>query len=403
MSPFVRVRRVLRLIVLIGTFALAASIAFEWWTSRDETAAGPPNSRAVRVTARVGASRRHARTTVRRRTTSVPVRNVYAHDGRGMLSRAVRRDPPRVYVPNSEGDSVDVINPATFRIVAHFSVGALPEHVVPSFDLKTLYVLDDAGNTLTPIDPRMVRPRRAIPVSDPYNLYFAPNGHFAIIIAERLHRLDFRDPNTFRLRRSLHVPCAGVNHMDFSGDGRYALVSCEFSGQVLKLDLRHRRITASLRLPRHFAIPQDVRVAPNGHLFYVADLAAGGVWEIDGRRFRVIRFLRTGAGAHGLAVSRNGKLLYVANRNAGSVSVVSFRARRVVRRWWIPGGSPDMGGVSADGKVLWLSGRYDAQLYAISTRTGRLLARIPVGASPHGVCVWPQPGRHSLGHVGNMR
>jgi DNA-binding beta-propeller fold protein YncE len=53
--------------------------------------------------------------------------------------------------------------------------------------------------------------------------------------------------------------------------------------------------------------------------------------------------------------------------------------------------------------VLWLSGRYDAAVYAIDTRTGRLIRRISVGAGPHGLCVYPQPGRYSLGHTGIMR
>jgi YVTN family beta-propeller protein len=62
-----------------------------------------------------------------------------------------------------------------------------------------------------------------------------------------------------------------------------------------------------------------------------------------------------------------------------------------------------MGGVSPDGRVLWVSGRYNGVVYAISTVTGHLLAEIPVGAQPHGLCVWPQPGRYSLGHTGVMR
>jgi hypothetical protein len=52
-----------------------------------------------------------------------------------------------------------------------------------------------------------------------------------------------------------------------------------------------------------------------------------------------------------------------------------------------------MGRVFADGRVLWLSGRYDGEVYAVSTQTGLLLARIVVGSGPHGLCVWPQPGR----------
>jgi YVTN family beta-propeller protein len=329
--------------------------------------------------------------------------DVYAYDRIGMLRAGAREARPLVYVPNSEADSVDVIDPRTYRRIAHFSVGALPQHVTPAYDLRTLYVDDDVGNTLTPIDPRTGRPGKPFRVDDPYNLYFTPDGRYAIVVAERLRRLDFRSPHTFRLVKALNVPCAGVNHMDFSATGTYAIVSCEFSGQLLKVDVRRLRVDAVRQLPRRFAMPQDVRAAPNAKVFYVADLAAGGVWAISPARLRVLRFIRTGAGAHGLVVSRNGRALYVSNRNQGTVSVLSFRRQRVVRTWRIPGGSPDMGDVSADGRVLWLSGRFGAEVYAIDTRTGRLLRRIPVGASPHGLAVWPQPGRYSLGHTGNMR
>jgi YVTN family beta-propeller protein len=349
------------------------------------------------------AARTQEKTRAVRRKPSAVVSNVYAHALQGMLAPVVRTAPARVYVPNSESDSVDVIDPRTFRVVDHFAVGALPQHVVPAYDLRTLYVNNDVGNSLTPIDPPTGRPGKPIHVDDPYNLYFTPNGRYAIVVAERLHRLDFRDARTFRLHRSLNVPCAGVNHMDFSADGTYAIVSCEFSGQLLKLDVRRERVIGTLTLRGH-AVPQDVRVSPKGGLFYVADLAASGVWKVNGRRFRVVGFDRTGAGAHGLVVSRNAKLLYVANRNAGTISVISFKTTRVVRVWHLPGGgSPDMGGVSPNGRVLWLSGRYNAVVYAIDTRNGRLLARIAVGASPHGVLVWPQPGRYSLGHVGILR
>jgi YVTN family beta-propeller protein len=331
--------------------------------------------------------------------------NVYARDAADMLSGAARAARPLVYVPNSESATVDVIDPRTYRIVEHFPVGLLPQHVVPSWDLKALYVTNDLGNSLTVIDPRTGKPGRTIRVDDPYNLYFTPDGRFAIVVAERLRRLDFRDPHTFTLRHSLPVPCAGVDHMDFAANGRYLIASCEFSGQLVKVDVASQRVVGVVTLPDgRRGMPQDVRISPNGSVFYVADLTAGGVWKVDGARLKVVGFVRTGAGAHGIYPSRDGRHLYVSNRRAGSVSVISFRTQKVVATWRIPGGgSPDMGGVSADGKVLWLSGRYNSEVYAISTRTGRLLARIPVGAGPHGLCVWPQPGRYSLGHTDNMR
>ncbi len=329
--------------------------------------------------------------------------DVYAADRPGLLSPAARSFPSRVYVPNSASNTVDVIDPKSYKVVDHFPVGGLPQHIVPAYDLRRLWVTNDLGNSLTPVDPATGRPGTPVPVEDPYNLYFTPDGRFAIVVAERLHRLDFRDARTMRLRRSLTVPCAGVDHMDFSADGRHALVSCEFSATMLWVDVPGQRVTSTLTL-RPGAMPQDVKLSPDGRTFYVADQTAGGLYLIDASRPRVERFLATGAGAHGLYVSRDSRYLYVSNRRGGSVSVVSFAGQRVARTWVIPGGgSPDMGGVSADGKVLWLTGRYNAEVYALDTASGRLLARIPVGSGPHGLCVYPQPGRYSLGHTGVFR
>jgi YVTN family beta-propeller protein len=331
------------------------------------------------------------------------VTNVYAADRVGDLSPVVRDARPYVYVPNSDSDTVDVIDQRTFKIVRHFAVGGLPQHVVPAWNLRTLYVTNDLGNSLTPIDPKTGAPGPPIPVDDPYNMYFTPNGRYAIVVAERLHRLDFRNAHTFRLHKSVSVPCSGADHMDFSADGRFAVVSCEFSGQLLKVDVRRERVVDVLTL-RAGAAPQDVKLSPDGSVFYVADMNTNGVWIVDARQFRVLRFMPTGRGAHGLYPSRNAKYLFVTNRMAGSISVISFATQKIVHTWHIPGGgSPDMGNVDASGKVLWLSGRYNREVYAISTTNGRLLARIRVGAGPHGLCVWPQPGHYSLGHTGILR
>jgi YVTN family beta-propeller protein len=331
--------------------------------------------------------------------------NIYSADAPGDLSPVVRQDPALVYVPNSLSNTVTVISQRTLKVIATFPTGALPQHVTPSYDLKTLYVDNDVGNSLTPIDPRTGTPGTPIPVEDPYNLYFTPNGRYAIVVAERLQRLDFRDPHTMRLINTLPVPmCGGVDHMDFSADGRFAYASCEFAGRMIEIDLHSLRVIHTLALGNGSTSPQDVKLSPDGRTLYTADMASGGLWEINPYTFRVIGFLHTGAGAHGLYPSRNASVMYVSNRMAGTISSVSFKTRRVVATWQIPlPASPDMGGVSADGNTLWLSGRYNAEVYAIDTHTGRLRARIQVGQGPHGLCVWPQPGTYSLGHTGIMR
>ncbi len=329
--------------------------------------------------------------------------NVYAAAAPGLLSPVVRNFPDRIYVPNSDANTVDVIDPHSGKIIDHFDVGRQPQHVTPSYDLKTLWVLSDVGNSLTRIDPATGHKLDTVPVNDPYNMYYTPDGKFAIVVAERSKRLDFRDPQTMKLVDPVSVPCRGADHLDFSADGRYFIASCEFSGELLKVDVETHKVLAVLKLPGH-AMPQDVRLTPDGSLFYVADMDNNGVYEIDGDAFAMIGFIPTGKGTHGLYFSRDAKFLYVSNRGEGTISLIDVRTRKVATRWIIPGGgSPDMGGVSADGTRLWLSGRYNSEVYEFDTSNGHLMARIKVGKGPHGLCVYPQPGRYSLGHTGNMR
>jgi YVTN family beta-propeller protein len=331
-------------------------------------------------------------------------KDIYVGIRPGPLSPAVKDFPDRVYVPNSGDNTVDVIDPKTFKIIDHFDVGREPQHVTPSFDLKSLWVLSDLGDSITHIDPATGRKGETLKVLDPYNMYYTPDGKFAIVVAERLRRLDFRDAATMKLVESVPVPCRGVDHMDFSIDGRYLIASCEFSGQLVKVDVATRKLLGTLKLPGQNPMPQDVRIAPDGSAFFVADMMSNGVFVIDGESFNSATLIPTGKGTHGIYPSRDSKWFYVSNRGEGTISLLDPKTRTISTKWTIPGGgSPDMGGVSSDGKVLWLSGRYNAEVYALDTTDGHLIARIKVGKGPHGLCVYPQPGRYSLGHTGNMR
>jgi YVTN family beta-propeller protein len=347
----------------------------------------------------------------------VDASNLYSEAASGRMSAAVSGALERVYVPNLKSNDVYVIDPVTFKVVDRFKVGVNPQHVVPSWDLRTLWVANNAeGRTdgaLTPIDPKTGKPGAAKSVDDPYNMYFTPDGGSAIVVAEALARLDFRDPQTMVLQSSLPTPqCSGINHADFAIDGSYVIFTCEFQGGLVKIDPVNRKVLSYLKLSKG-GMPQDIRVSPDGKLFYVADMMANGVFVVNGETFTEIGFVATGVGTHGLYPSRDGKKLYITNRGSnkihgpphgkGSVSVLDFATRKVEATWPIPGGgSPDMGNVSADGKLLWVSGRYDNVVYAIDTTSGSVKT-IRVGKEPHGLTVWPQPGRYSLGHTGNMR
>jgi YVTN family beta-propeller protein len=334
--------------------------------------------------------------------------NVYAAAGAGMLSEAARAAKPLIYVPHTTSRDVWVIDPSTFVVVARYPVGTGElQHVVPSWDLHTLYATDDKGDRLTPFDPATGTPGKPIPVTDPYNLYFTPDGRSAVSVAEAHRELVFYDPHTWAVQDTLQTPdCAGIDHADFTADGRTAVFTCEFAGRVAVVDVSTHQLLRMIDMPHRNTMmgPQDIKLAPDGSVFYIADSQQNGVWVLDGAATKVVREIPSGRGAHGLYLSRDATKLYVTNRREGSVSVLDAYTGAPLTKWTIPGGgSPDMGNVTADGTQLWLSGRYDHSVYVLSTADGHLIRKIDVGKGPHGLCVWPQPGRYSLGHTGITR
>ena len=324
---------------------------------------------------------------------------IYAAITSHTISAAAARFPERVYVPNTLSGTVDEIDPATFKVVSVLHVGGVPHHVTPSWDLQHLYVDNSGNGTLDEINPMTGRLTRTISMPAPYNLYSTPDGKKAVLVAEYDKEIEFRNPRTWKLIKAVPIPWAGVDHMDFSRNGRYLLTSCEYTGEVVRVDTVHMRVTGELAVGGN---PVDVKVSPDGKLFFVANQGLGGVSVIDPKRMKQVGFIVTGTGAHGFAVSRNAKMLYVSNRLAGSISVIRFAGRKVVATWQV-GGSPDMLQVSPNGRQLWASNRFGDTVSVISTGTGRVIRQITVGSQPHGLAYFPQPGRFSLGHNGVYR
>ena len=331
--------------------------------------------------------------------------DVYAADVPGRMQAGVAHAPAYLYVPNAYGAPVTtVIDQRTRKVVRVLHTGSLSQHVTPSYDMSRLYVEASASDRIAQLDPMTARIVKSYPVDRPYNLYFTPDGQRAIVMDEEHQKINFTDPKTFAVRKKLTDPaCTGPNHADFSANGRYFLVSCEFSDVILKVSSTTEKVIGTLHLPSN-SKPQDVRLAPDGRSFYVAAMNTSKLLRIGWRHLKVIGSTNMPAMPHGIYPSRNGKYLYVSDRMAGEVSVFSLAQRKLVDTWKTPpGGTPDMGGVSADGNTLWLSGRYTGDVYGWDTRTGKLVADIHVGGNPHGLLVWPQPGRYSLGHTGNLR
>jgi YVTN family beta-propeller protein len=310
---------------------------------------------------------------------------------------ALGRYPERVYVPNAASNTLHVIDPKTFKITATHVVGLYPHHVTPSWDLTKLYVTNTGGNSLTVIDPATGEISGEIRVADPYNLYFTPDGTMAVVVAERHKRLDFRDSRTWKLIKSVPVEWPGVDHLAFSRDGSYLVASCEWSGRIVKVDLKKLELVADMALGKN---PIDVLRPPRQHLMFIADQGTNGVYVVDPDAWKELQFIPAGRGTHGLLLSHDEKKIYASNRMEGSISVIDIATRKVIAKWKT-GGSPDMGQLSPDGRQLWISSRYHSAVLVIDTTTGKVVARIPTDKEPHGLTFFPNSrGTRSLGHNG---
>jgi YVTN family beta-propeller protein len=327
--------------------------------------------------------------------------NVYSEVMTKEVKDSLAELPERVYVPNIIDGTITVIDPNRFEILDTFEVEELPYHITPSWDMSELLVNNEESSSFTVIDPETGRPSGSrVEAAFPYNFYFTPDGSKAIVVAERLQLIGFRDRKTWELLGSVYIPWPGVDHLDFSKDGDYFLASSEWSGVVSKVDVNKMELVDNVEVTG--ALPIDVRLSPDGEVFYVANQGSGGVSVIDPEAMEEIEFIPTGEGAHGLQVSRDARSLYVSNRMEGSVSVIDLKSRKVVDKWYT-GGSPDMLQISPDGRQLWVSGRYDGAIYVLDTQSGELLKTIYTGTQPHGLVYFPNPGRFSLGHNGVYR
>ena len=333
--------------------------------------------------------------------------NIYSEAGANMLGPSAQQSKAYAYVPHSKSGDVWVIDQATFQVVDKFPVGIEVQHVVPSWDMTALYATDDIGNVDPPHRPVHRPGGRHDPGDRSLQHVLHPGRQIGDLGGRGLRTLVWYDPVTWQETDRVRYPdCKGIDHGDFTPDGKIAVFSCEFDGRVAVIDMQTHQLIRMIDMPTRNTTmgPQDLRIAPDGSKFFIADSDSDGVWVLDKDLQTITGHIDTGDGAHGLYFSRDAKQLYVTNRHEGSISVLDAYTGEKITKWQLPGGgSPDMGNVSADGTQLWLSGRYDSVVYVISTADGSLITKIPVGDGPHGLALMPQPGRYSIGHTGITR
>ncbi|GAA3235440.1 hypothetical protein GCM10010468_69190 [Actinocorallia longicatena] len=301
--------------------------------------------------------------------------NVYAA---ARLSPAVRGLPVRLFAPH--GRVVAVLDPVTSRQIAKVRTPKPVLRVVPSWDLKTLWLT--GPGLLAPLNPRSLKPGRNLRPRGASALYFTPDGLTALLFTGR--RLEFRDPHRLKVRSSMRLPCPATGPADFSADGSFLAVAC--AGSLLRLDWLTGEVTH--RVPLHGRAAQ-VLLSPDGSAFFLT--GPRGVRRFDAASLAETTPLRTSHPVESLAVTRDGATLFASGR--ARVTALALPAGSPARTWRLPAPAT-LDALSPATRTLWL---HSAKALTPYGPTGRPLKPLKIAATT--LTVFPQPGRYSLGRT----
>ena len=158
-----------------------------------------------------------------------------------------------------------MIDPKTYKIIRHFRVGDVPHHITPSWNMHRLYVDNTGGDSLTVINPRTSRPTRKAARSRSLQPVLHSGWLQSHSGCRTVWSCRFPRPTFVATVEERPIPTSGPDHLDFPYDGRVLLISTEFSGHVYN-EVQKMAVTGHVRVG---GLPVDVKLSPDGSVFFV--------------------------------------------------------------------------------------------------------------------------------------
>jgi YVTN family beta-propeller protein len=286
----------------------------------------------------------------------------------------------RVVVLNSGDGTVSVIDRATRKVVDTFAVGKEPHHLITTLKDDELVVANAASNDLVFLNPLSGEVKRRVGrISDPYQLGYSPDGKWFVSVSLRLDRVDIYSMPDYMLKT--RVPIGKTpSHVAFSTDSRVAYVTLQDSDEIGAIDLTTQAVLWRMKVGK---TPAGIWMSPQGLLF-VGMMGADFVEVIDPAKRESVKKIVTGRGAHNIFPMGDGVRVLVSNRVDGTITPVEYKTYTVGKPIKV-GRGVDCMEVSADGKEVWATVRWEARVAVIDMTGAKPIEYIPVGRSPHGI------------------
>jgi YVTN family beta-propeller protein len=320
---------------------------------------------------------------------------------------AARAELTRIYVTNSAGDSVHVVDPATNKVVQVFKGPEAMHGIAFAPDGARVYVSNEHERTLDVFNREDGKLIRQVKLSDrPNNIAVAKDGRIAVGIARGNGALDIVDPKTLELRAT--IPVNGRLHNVYvSRDSRYVIAGSIPNKMITVIDLDKEQVAFEIKLDKGVR-PMTIESNPDGspkRIFaQLSDLNGFAVVDFAARK-EVARITlpqttatfesdpgRDTSPSHGIGVSPDGKTLWVTSIPNNSVFVYSLADLKPIGEVALPAlkipgrdpisSVPNWVTFTPDGKTIYISNAGMRSVTAIDTASMTVKAVVPVGEVP---------------------
>lgn len=311
-----------------------------------------------------------------------------------LLTAALLASPVRVYVANSDGSNITIIDPATNKVAGEIQVSKNPHGIVPSLDKKRFYISSEGDNVLDVVDRASGKVIRRVPLGTrPNNVAITPDGKRVYVCIRQESWVDVVD--TASLEKVKSIPVGNYPHNVYmTADGKYMIATSMGDKKLTAIDVRTEEPAFSIGtegVPRPMAFENGPGGSPKRLFVQLSNLHGFEVIDYTARKVvNKIMLPEAPAGAqplipqtfsHGIAVAPDGKSLWVNSMLSNSVSVYSLPELKLIDTIAV-GRGPDWMTFLPDGSRCYVSNAGADSVSVIDARTRKELERIPVGKVP---------------------
>jgi YVTN family beta-propeller protein len=309
----------------------------------------------------------------------------------------------RIYQTNSAGDAVDVIDPATNKVVMQIKDIEVPHGVAFSPDGGRAYISCEAESTLWAVDTKTGKLIAKAPLSGhPNNIAISRDGgRVFVAIVTQPGAVDVIDTASMKNIKSIKVK-GGVHNTYVTPDGKFALAGSIVGKMLTVIDPQ----TLEIAWEKPFDLgvrPIAFEKNPDGSTrrLFVQLSGFSGFAVVDFKTHEEVQRITLpsepsgghtegGAPSHGIGVAPDGKTLWVDSSLANAVFIYSLPDLKVLG-YVKTGEVPDWITFTPDGSRIYIANSGSNSVSAIDTKTRKEVARIPVGEVPkrNGTVVTP--------------